>query len=56
MSDILQISNHGPLTTLAKHGVGTVWDEKNGKPHKCLERPAYCQIVPRLPWLKRIDP
>lgn len=39
---------------VGKQWLATVWDEKNGKPHKCLERPAYFQIVPRLPWLKKI--
>ena len=32
----------------------SVWDFQNGKPHKCIERPAYCRIVPRLPCIKRI--
>lgn len=41
---------------VGKEWLATVWDLKNGKPHKCLERPAYFQIVPRLPWLKRITP
>lgn len=40
---------------VGKQWLATVWDEKNGKPHKCIERPAYCQIVPQLPWLRRID-
>lgn len=35
--------------------VASVWDRKKGRPHKCLERKAYCQIVPHLPWLKRIE-
>jgi hypothetical protein len=35
--------------------LATVWDEKSGKPHKCIERPAYFQIVPKLPWLRKID-
>lgn len=38
-----------------KEWIATVWDRKDGRPHKCLERPAYLQIVPSLPWLKRID-
>lgn len=41
---------------VGKQWIASVWDEKNGKPHKCLERPAYVQIVPRLPWLKKIAP
>jgi hypothetical protein len=28
--------------------------DENGQPHKCLERPAYFQIVPELPWLRKI--
>lgn len=35
--------------------IGTVWDLKNGRPHKCLERPAFFQVVPSLPWLRRIS-
>jgi hypothetical protein len=35
--------------------IAFVWDFKNGQPHKCLERPAYFQIVPHLPWLRRIE-
>ena len=35
--------------------VGSVWDNKKGRPHKCLERPAYFQIVPHLIWLRKID-
>lgn len=40
---------------VGREWIGSVWDAKKGRPHKCLERPAYCQIVPRLPWLRRID-
>lgn len=40
---------------VGKQWLATVWDLKNSKPHKCIERPAYCQIVPRLPWLKKIE-
>lgn len=36
--------------------IATVWDCKAGRPHKSLERPAYAQIVPSLPWLRRIAP
>jgi hypothetical protein len=36
---------------VGREWLATVWDCKNGRPHKCLERPAYCQIVPSLPWL-----
>lgn len=39
---------------VGKEWVATVWDRKDGRPHKCLERPAYVQIVPSLPWLRRI--
>jgi hypothetical protein len=28
--------------------------DENGQPQKCLERPAYFQIVPELPWLRKI--
>lgn len=38
-----------------KEWIASVWDEKNGKPHKCIERPAYVQIVPSLPWLRKIS-
>ena len=34
---------------------GKDWDLKNGRPHKCLERPAFFQVVPSLPWLRRIS-
>lgn len=40
---------------VGKQWIATVWDEKNGRPHKCIERPAYVQIVPRLPWLRKIS-
>jgi hypothetical protein len=40
---------------VGKQWLATVWDLKNGKPHKCLQRPAYFQIVPELPWLRRIE-
>lgn len=33
----------------------SVWEESAGRPHQCMELPAYFQIVPRLPWLKKID-
>lgn len=39
---------------VGKEWIATVWDRKDGRPHKCLERPAYVQIVPSLPWLRRI--
>lgn len=34
---------------------GSVWGRRRGRPHKFFERPAYAQVVPELPWLKRID-
>ena len=40
---------------VGKEWRASVWDFQNGKPHKCIERPAFCQIVPTLPWLQRID-
>ncbi|NBU84156.1 MAG: hypothetical protein EBS21_06065 [Sphingomonadaceae bacterium] len=40
---------------VGKAWIGSAWDNKKGRPHKCLERPAYFQIVPSLPWLKRIE-
>ena len=40
---------------IGKQWRASVWDFRNGKPHKCFERPAYCRIVPHLPWLKPID-
>lgn len=40
---------------VGKAWIGSVWDEKKGRPHKCLERPAYFQIVPKLPWLRKIE-
>lgn len=47
-----------PVATAADQGrewIATVWDRKNGRPHKCLERPAYVRIVPRLPWLRKYE-
>jgi len=35
--------------------IASVWDCRNGQPYKCFELPAYCQIVDRLPSLKRIN-
>jgi hypothetical protein len=40
---------------VGKEWLGSVWDFINGRPHKCLERPAYHQIVPTLPWLRTIS-
>jgi hypothetical protein len=40
---------------VGKEWLGTVWDIKKGRPHKCMERPAYFQIVPELPWLRKIS-
>jgi len=34
---------------------GTVWGRKDGKPHKYFERPAFVQIVPRIPWRQPIE-
>lgn len=40
---------------VGREWIASVWDRKNGRPHKCLERPAFFQIVPKLPWLKNIE-
>lgn len=34
---------------------GSVWENRDGKPHRVFERPAFVQVVPSLPWMKRID-
>jgi hypothetical protein len=39
---------------VGKEWRGSVWDTKKGRPHKCMERPAYFQVVPELPWLRKI--
>lgn len=39
---------------VGRQWIASVWTIKKGRPHKCLERPAYYQIVPSLPWLRRI--
>ena len=39
---------------VGKEWRGSVWDFAKGRPHKCLERPAYYQLVPELPWLRKI--
>lgn len=49
-----QIDRLPTVDDVGREWIATVWDEKNGRPHKCIERPAYVQIVPRLPWLKKI--
>lgn len=33
----------------------SIWDYQNDRPAKYLELPAYCQYVPHLPCLKRIQ-
>ena len=38
-----------------KKWTASVWSLKNGKPFREFELPAYVQIVPRLPWLKRLE-
>ena len=40
---------------VGKEWRASVWGFENGKPHKYFERPAYCQIVPTLPWLQKIS-
>lgn len=35
--------------------IASAWCDIDGKPTKMLELPAYLQIVPRIPWLKKID-
>ncbi len=30
----------------------TVWDQKKGRPHKCLERPLHWRRVPEIPWMR----
>jgi hypothetical protein len=50
-----QVDCAGTPDDVGKKWIGTVWDLKNGQPHKCLERPAYFQIVPELPWLRKIS-
>ena len=40
--------------SVGKEWTASVWDWKQGKPHKCMERPAYFQIVPTLPWLRPV--
>jgi len=50
-----QIDRRPPPEDVGREFIATIWDQKKGRPHKCLERPAYLQIVPSLPWLKRID-
>ena len=49
-----QLDRIPTVDDVGREWIATVWDEKNGRPHKCLERPAYVQIVPHLPWLKKI--
>lgn len=50
-----QIDRIASADNVGKEWIASVWDDKKGRPHKCLERPAYCQIVPHLPWLKKIE-
>jgi hypothetical protein len=40
---------------VGKEWRGSVWDFVQGRPHKCLERSAFYQIVPELPWLRKIS-
>jgi hypothetical protein len=40
---------------VSKGWIASVWNLENNQPHKCLELPAYYQIVPNLPWLKKIE-
>jgi hypothetical protein len=39
---------------VGKEWRGSVWDFVKGRPHKCLDRPAFYQILPALPWLRKI--
>lgn len=49
-----QIDRGPSAEDVGRQFIASVWDEKKGRAHKCLERPAYLQIVPSLPWLRRI--
>lgn len=37
-------------------GIGSVWCQRDGKPHKVIERPAYFQTVEHLPFLSAVLP
>ena len=45
-----QIDRHPTAEDVGKEWLATVWIRKRGKPHKVFERPAYFQIVPKIPW------
>lgn len=32
----------------------SLWTRAGGGVHKCIELPAYFQLVPKLPWCRRI--
>ena len=49
-----QLDRSASPDDVGREWIATVWDWKNRRPHKCLERPAFVQIVPTLPWLRRI--
>lgn len=40
---------------VGKEKKAAVWECKNGKPHLSFELPCYVQIVPEIPWLKKIE-
>jgi len=39
---------------VGRQWIASVWARKKGRPHKCLERPAYLRFADRLPYLGRI--
>ena len=43
-----QIEHAPGEDTVNEQWIASVWDEKKGRPHKCLERPAALAIVPSL--------
>jgi hypothetical protein len=40
---------------VGKQWIAAVWDLKDGKPRNASNGPPIFQIVPELPWLRRID-
>ena len=38
-----------------KKGIGSIWCERDGKPHKIIERPAYFRTVEQLPCFHPVD-
>lgn len=49
-----QIDRAPGIEDVGKQWEASVWDSKNGAPHRRMHRPAYFQIVPKLPWLRRV--